>query len=423
MKVKTEYCIIGNSAAAVGAIEAIRKLDEENLITIVSDEPYHVYSRPLLPYLLSGAIKEEEIYYREKNFYEKNRVEAILGKKVTKVDFEERSLTLEDGGIIQYGKLLISTGSKPITLKGVKELGKEGIHTFTKWDDVKKILKGVKEASRALVVGGGLIGLKAAESLNQLGLDVTVVVRGPRVLRRIIDERASELVKAHLEENGVKVITRNAVKKILGKKKVEAAVLVDGKKIGCEIIIMAAGVSPNLDLIGETAGVKINVGIVVDRHMKTGLPNVYAAGDVAEAYDPIRGVNRLTPIWPNAYRQGYIAGLNMAGGETEYPGGFDMNSIELFGLPIISVGLVNPKENEGCEALAKFYGGKKYRKVVLRNGRVVGAVFVELIDRVGIVTKLIKDQIGVSGFKDELLKEDFGYISFPKELRAGLLER
>jgi NAD(P)H-nitrite reductase large subunit len=417
-----KYCIIGNSAAAVGAVEAIRRVDGENPITIVSDEPYHVYSRPLLPHLLSGYISEEKMYYREKSFYRKNGVEAILGRKVVKIDFKAKRLLLEDGEEIPYDKLLISTGSKPKILDVFKGLRKEGIYTFTTWNDIKKISEALKKASKALVVGGGLIGLKAAESLRKLGLEVTVVVRGPRVLRRIVDEKASEIVRAHLEENGVKVITRNTVKEVAGKERVEAVVLADGRRIDCQLVVLAVGVNPNLDLV-RNIEIKVKNGIVVDRRMRTSLPDVYAAGDVVEAYDPIHGVNRLTPIWPNAYWQGYVAGLNMAGEKAEYPGGFDMNSIELFGLPVISVGLVNPSEGVEYETLIRLDGRKRYKKIVLRDGRVVGAVFVDLIARAGIITGLIKDRVDVAVFKDELLKDDFGYVCFPEELRGRLLER
>jgi NAD(P)H-nitrite reductase large subunit len=416
---RLEYCIIGNSAAAVGAVEAIRKIDLKNSIAIVSSEPYHVYSRPLIPYLLSGKIPEEKMYYREKDFYEKNMVTPILGKRVIRVDVEKKKIKLDDDSYLEYSKLLLAVGAKPIILP-VKGLEKEGVSTFTSWDDVKKIREKVEEgASKALVIGAGLIGLKAAESLKELGLDVTVVVRGPRVLRRIVDEASSKIVENHLTQIGIQIITRNTVKEILGKKSVEAAVLADGRRINCELVIMAVGVQPNIDL-AKNAGINVNDGILVNNKMETNISGVYAAGDVTEAYNIVYGKSRVTPLWPNAYKQGYTAGVNMAGEFLEYQGSLDMNSIELFGLPIISVGLTNPPNGE-YESLVRFDGENTYKKIVLKDDRVVGVIFIGNIDRAGIFTGLIRDKVSVKDFKDHLLEDDFGYVYLPESLRKERL--
>jgi len=415
-----KYCIIGNSAAAVGAVEAIRKNDMENTITIVSNEPYHVYSRPLIPYLLSGRMPEEKMYYREKVFYEKNGVSPILGKKVIRVDVKKRRIKLEDNSTLEYDRLLLATGSKPITL-GVKGLEKDGASTFTSYNDVKKILGKIREgSSKALIVGASLIGLKAAESLNQLGLDVTVVVRGPRVLRRIVDEASSKIIENHLTQKGINIITKSTVKKIVGKKVVKAAVLADGRKVECELVVIAVGVQPNTDL-AKNAGIKINNGIAVNNQMGTNIKWIYAAGDAVETYDLLSGINRMIPIWPNAYRQGFVAGSNMAGFSLRYLGGFNMNSIELFGLSTISMGLVNPP-NSSYETLTRLNGEREYKKLVLKDNIIVGAIFTGCIDRAGIITGLIKDKINVENFKDATLEDSFGYTSFPKELRRERLK-
>lgn len=414
-----QYCIIGNSAAAVGAVEAIRKIDMENSIVIVSSEPYHVYSRPLIPYLLSRKISEEKMYYREKDFYEKNMVTPILGRRVVNIDVEKKKIKLDDFSYLEYSKLLLAVGSKPTVLP-VRGFEKEGVSTFTSWDDVKRIREKVKEgACKALVIGAGLIGLKAAESLTYLGLDVTVVVRGPRILRRIVDEVTSKIIENHLKQAGIKIITKNTVKEILGKKSVEAAVLADGKRISCELVIMAVGVQPNIDL-AENIGINVNNGILVNNKMETNINGVYAAGDVAEAYNIVYEENRVTPLWPNAYKQGYVAGVNMAGKLSEYQGSLDMNSIELFDLPIISIGLTNPP-NEGYESLVRFDDKNIYKKIVLKNNKVVGVIFIKNIDRVGIFTGLIKDRVDVKDFKNYLLRDDFGYIHLPESLRKERL--
>ncbi|MBC7131011.1 NAD(P)/FAD-dependent oxidoreductase [Candidatus Bathyarchaeota archaeon] len=412
------YCIIGNSAAAVGAIEAIRKIDAETPITVISKEPCHVYSRPILPYLLSGKIPEERIYYRGKDFYEKNNVNAMLGKTAIAIDAERKIIKIDDGSEIKYSKLLLATGSTPIIAK-VPGVEKHGVSAFTTLEDVSRIKRRISEgASKALIVGAGLIGLKAAESLKLLGLDVTVLVRS-RVLRRIVDETASKIVQDHLAENGVKIITGLTIKEIVGDTSVEAAVLSDGSRVECDLVIMAAGVKPNVEL-AKDAGLAVNNGILVNNRMETNVKDVYAAGDVAEAPHMLYDESRVTLLWPIAYKQGSVAGANMAGGFKEYEGSLDMNSLELFHLPIISVGVTNPTD-ETYVTLTRTEGEKVYRKVVLKKDKLVGVILVGEIDRAGIYTGLIREMISVKEFKNDLLRSDFGYAYLPESIRKERL--
>ena len=408
------YCIIGNSVAAVGAVEAIRTNDEKTPITIISNEPYHVYSRPLISYFLSGKVHEDKMYYRDKDFYTRNRVEILLGRNVTGVEPDKKAVILENNTKIFYDKLLIATGGKLI-VPSVEGLDKEGVFSFATWDDAKKIACTVDKVKKAIVIGGGLIGLKAAEALKERGITVTVIELAERILSPIMDEIASGIVEKHLKTSGVNVITKNTVKEIDGKNSVKSVVLKDGQKVDCDIVITAIGVKPRLDVIRNT-GITVNHGIVVNDQMETSVQGIFAAGDVAEGYDSIYRTNRVIPIWPNAYRQGYIAGSNMADLRISYSGGININSIELFNLPTITVGLVN-SPNGGYEVVKKFDGEKKYRKVILKNNVLVGAIFIGCIDRAGILTGLIKDQVNIEKFKEEILEANFGYVSFPKELR------
>lgn len=415
------YCIIGNSSAAIGAIEAIRKIETETPIAVISKEPYHVYSRPLLPHVLSRKIPEARIYYREKDFYVKNNVTPLLGKEAIAVDVEKKRVKLDDGSCLKYSKLLLATGSKPmvISAKGVE---KHGVTTFNTLDDAKKIQERILEgASKAVVVGAGLIGLKVAESLKLLGLQVSVVVRGNRVLRRIVDETASKIVESHLTRNGVNVIKGRTLKEIVGEKSVEDVILSDGRRIKCELVVMATGVQPNVEL-AEKAGIAVNDGVLVNNNMETSVRDVYAAGDASEAQHLIHGERRVTPLWPIAYKQGYVAGVNMAGFFMEYDGSLDMNSLELFDLPIISAGLTDP-QNKGYVSLAKFDGEKIYKKIILKDDRVVGVLLVGKIDRAGIYTGLIREMTTVKGFKNHLLRDDFGYAHLPEALRKERLLR
>ncbi len=411
------YVIIGNSVAAIGAIEAIRKVDKEINITVISDEKYPVYSRPLISEFLAGQVKEEMMGYREPGFYERNGVTTKLGKRVVAIDPAKKSVKLNNGEEVAYGKLLIATGGTPF-IPPMKGLDKERIFTFIKLDDAKQIDALVPELDHVVVIGAGLIGLKAAESLHHRGVKVTVVELADRVMAAVLDVDAGGIVQSALEKAGINIVTENTVEEILGGKAANGVRLKDGREIKCDAVIIAIGVIPNAAFAKES-GVEVNRGIVADNHMMTNLPDVYAAGDVTEGPDYLNGGNRVIPIWPNAYIQGKIAGLNMAGVEREFVGGLAMNSIELFGVPVITAGLSNI-DSDDLEVLIKIENGN-YRKIVLRGSTIVGAVFVGKIDRAGIITGLIRDQIDISSMRNRLLADNFGYIDFPVELRKERL--
>jgi len=418
-----KYLIIGNSVAAVAAVEAIREKDGKGDITLISDEPQFVYSRPLISYLLAGNVKVEQMYYRGKNFYEKNKVRAVLGKRVTSVDAANRKVVLEDGEEFLFEKLLIATGGKPIVPK-TKGSDLNGVFTFTKWDDVEKIKKLLlgTEVKRAVIVGGGLIGLKAAEGLTALGIKITIVELSDRIMSSTFDGTTSEMMKKILEKRGVEVVIKNTADEIIANNlKVGGVILRDGTRINCEMVVFAIGVSPNIEMVKDS-GIKVNRGIHVDEYMRTNFPDIYAAGDVVEAYDLVLRDNRPIAIWPNASIQGAVAGHNMAGGTKKYVGSFAMNSIEICDIPTISMGLTDPPAGKGYEVLQQLDEEKPtYRKIVLKDNVVVGAIFVNDIDRAGIFTSLIKDKIDTSSFKDVLLKEEFGLAWFPKEYRKHLV--
>jgi len=254
-----------------------------------------------------------------------------------------------------------------------------------------------------------------------LGLQVTVVELMDRVLSVTLDKRASEIVERQLKSRGIRLIADNTVEKILGNhNRAEGVILKDQRDINCQMVVFGIGVLPNIHLVKDTS-ICFNKGIQVDEHMETNVSGIYAAGDVVEIPDMLLETVRPIAIWPNAYKQGWIAGSNMAGIPKRYGGSFAMNSIDICGIPTISVGMTQASEN-GFEVLQQLDRKKEaYRKIILRDGVIVGAIFVGEIDRAGIYTGLIREKIDVSGFKDILLREDFGLISLPKEYRKHLV--
>lgn len=422
MSRRFNYLIIGNSAGGVGCIEMLRSLDEKGTIAVVSEEVFHVYSRALLPYYLAGKIGREEMYYRPPGFYEQMKATAFLGKKVNKIDFNEKEIEFETKEKIGYEKLLLATGGKPV-VPPLEGLGKKNIYNFLSLADALQIEKALGEARRVVVVGGGVIGLMAAEMFRKRGLDVSVIELAERVLAQVVDETVSEMVEAMLRENGVKIYTGKTARKITGGDYAERVVLSDDTEIPCDILVLAVGVEPRVELCTGT-GVKVNKGIIVDKKMQTSLPGIYACGDCAEAYDFISGGQKVVPLWPNAFVGGRIAAENMAGGSREYDWGTSMNSMHFFDFYIITAGLnVSGKPDDNFQIVDYLDKGNKiYKKFILEDGRIRGMILAGNICRAGIFVNLMRLKINVSDFKEELLKDNFGFRNIPEKIRWKLLE-
>lgn len=423
-QIKTKYLIIGNSAGGIGAVEAIREVDETGEITLVSDEPYPAYSRPLISEYLAEDCAMERILYRSMDFYEQNKIHLMLGCKVVGIDTVAKNVQLADGGNISFEKVLMAPGGIPFVPR-MDGGDQEGVFTFTTLDDAKKIgeylEKQTGEDANAVVIGGGLIGLSVTEALMIKGVNVTVVEMKDWVLNTILDADAAAIVKEALQEKGINLITGITVAKINGDAagKVSGVELTDGSTMPCNMVIVAIGVRPRIELAKDTP-LKVNRGIVVDRSMMTSEPDIYACGDATEAYDYLHCENRLTPIWPNAYIGGRVAGFNMAGVAAEYPGGTTMNSLSYFGLAVACAGITNPAD-DGYEII-KNSNGSTYKKFVIKNGSLVGMQIIGNTERAGIVYNLIKNGIKVDGFADNLTADDFGLISLPAEVRQQIME-
>ena len=414
---EAKYLIIGNSAGGIGAAEAIRTLDSTGAVVIVSDEPYPAYSRPLISEYLAGNCSLEGMLYRPVDFYQGNNIQAILGCKVTGLDMNAHIAELANGGKIAWEKLLVATGGQPIMPK-MEGIARRGVFTFGSLDDAKAIDRFLGQQARrtirVVVIGGGLIGVSVTEALKKRKLEVVMVEMKERILNTILDAETSALAEETLQRAGVGIITGHTVSHITGYLPGEAGgvVLDNDQPVPAEMIVVAIGVQPRLDLIAGTA-IEINRGIIVDNHMAASVPDVYACGDVAEGYDFVYGENRLTPVWPNAYWGGRIAGLNMAGVKAEYGGGTAVNSMKYFGMNIVSAGRVVAPD-DSYESVTSRNNGN-YRKLLLKDGVIAGMVFSGDIEQSGIIYHLMKEKVNVSGFKRALVSDDFCLASLPEE--------
>jgi NAD(P)H-nitrite reductase large subunit len=419
-----KYLIIGNSAGGIGAAEAIREVDRTGTITIVSDEPYPAYSRPLISEYLAHPYPVEKMLYRQPDFYEKNKIQTILGEKVLKVNPGEHTVELESGQTLTWEKLLLATGGAPI-VPSMEGIQLKGVFTFNKLDDAKAIdefLNRHRRKVKAVVIGGGLIGVSVTEALVKRGGEVAIIEMKDWIINTILDEEASSLEAKALTQAGVSIITGHTATKINSylAGEVSGVTLDDGRLLPCEIVVIAIGVRPRFEAISGS-GIKINRGIVVNRRMTTSSPDVYACGDVSEAHDFVLGENRLTPVWPNACEGARVAGLNMAGETTEYPGGTAMNALKYFGINIASAGLVSPPD-DSYETLIYRRDGI-YRKVIIKDGKLAGLAFAGDIEKSGIVYNLMKDGVDVSSFKNTIVADDFGLASLPEDVWRSRLAK
>lgn len=420
-----KYVIVGASAAGLGAVEAIRDVDPAGTITVITEENCSHYSRPMISDFVSGKADLKKVNCRTEDFWKENNVEALVGQKVTALNFSERTVQLESGEKIPYEKLLLAIGGKPFVPK-TEGSDKDGVFTFTTIADAQRIAAKIDaiNAKAAVVIGGGLIGLSIAEALLKRGLKVTMVELQEKILSLLLDAKGSDIMEAVIKKAGVDIVTGQSVQKILGRPDNDGVVggvlLTKGGHVACDLVIMAIGVVPRTELVVGSA-VKINRGIVVDNMMQTNVPDVYASGDVAEAYDFVLNQNRLLPLWPLAVLEGQVAGCNMAGKKTAYSGGTNMSSLKYFGIPVVSVGLANPKDDPSLELLFKYEPQRNlYKKLVLKDNVIIGMTLVNSIERAGILFYLMKNAVNVKKFKQQLLDDDFSWAAFPVGLQRKM---
>ena len=404
-----KYVIIGNGAAATGAVEGIRSVDKTGSITVVSREDHHVYCRPLISYLLEGKTDEKKMLYRPGNFYEENGVTVIYGVSAEKIDPAAKKVTLSDGRALDYDALCVATGSAPFVpeVKGLRNVGR--VHTFMTLDDAKALEKDLAPQSRVLIVGAGLIGLKCAEGILERCKSVTVCDLAPRVLSSILDDDCAAIMQHKLEEMGVEFMLDDTVAEF----EENSAHMRSGKTVGFDVLVMAVGVRANVSLIKDIGG-EVNRGIIVSDKMETSLKDIYAAGDCTESTDITSGVKKVMAIMPLAYMQGRCAGVNMAGGEELLSNALPMNSIGFGGLHCMTAGSYTGEcyEEKTPASIKRLYTEDNLLK---------GFILIGCNDRAGIYTSLIRNRTPLDTVDFDLLKRSPALAPFGKSYREEKL--
>ncbi len=332
------YVIIGAGVAGYAAIEAIRTVDRAGEVIMISDDPYGYYSRPGLAYYLTGELHDKNLYPRTQDDYKKLNFSFLKGR-VTRILRLDHALEIDGKSRLTYDKLLIAVGARalPLEVSGSKL---DGVVKLDHLADAKNILKLAKSGKTAVVVGGGITALELTEGLLARGMNVHYLLRGDRYWSNVLDQQESTVVQGRLQAEGVELHFHAELAEIIGKKnRVSAIRLEDGKTIKCDMLAYAIGIRPCLELVQGT-GLALDRGILADEHLQTNDPDVFAAGDVAQVFDPLSGRAVLDSLWNPARDQGYVAGMNMAGRKTAYLKSPPFNVTRLAGLTTTIIGTV-----------------------------------------------------------------------------------
>ncbi|MGI6217937.1 MAG: NAD(P)/FAD-dependent oxidoreductase [Coriobacteriales bacterium] len=417
---KYSYIIVGNSAAAISAVEAIRSIDDKGTILILDREDTPAYSTPMISYLLKGKTDEGHMAIRGPRFYEENKVDCGFGKEAEAIDPKSHTITA-GGEKYEYGKLLLACGSRPAE-PPVEGLGGSNVFPFLNLTDAHAIEECISECRkanpdspvRAAVIGSGLIGCKACEGLSAIVDELTMLARSPQILRSILAPEASPIAERALAKGGVDVrLSTVATAFEKDGDMVTSLTLNDGSKLECDLVILAAGVRPNAEMAVQ-AGAKIERGLVVDEHMQTNLPDVYAAGDIAQTHDILENRDRVIALWPNAVKQGHCAGLAMAGSDKTFDGNFPMNSITLFGQTFLSAGVKNPGEGMVCRTSLE---GDNFSKFITSGDNLVGFMVVNRPLNAGIYTRLIDEKIPLGDVDPQMFSRAPQIYDLPEKIR------
>ena len=345
------YVVIGSGVAGIAAIEAIRSLDSIGTITLIGDDPHGYYSRPGLAYYLTGELHDEALYPRSSK--EHQRYHFQYGKAhVSQIHRESQMVFIDGRPPLHYDRLLLATGARALPLK-VPGDKMEGVLKLDHMQDAKNILKYARRGKTAIVVGGGITALEIVEGLVAQGMKVHYLLSGNRYWSNVLDEQESHIIENRLKEEGVTLHYHAEVIELTGKKnRVSSVRLLTGETLKCDLVAYAIGITPRVELAIQ-AELAVDRGILVNEYMQTNDPNIFAAGDVAQVYDPVSGRSVVDSLWAPARQQGHAAGLNMAGGKIPYIKSVPFNVTRLAGLTTTIIGTVGQGRDADLVGIAR----------------------------------------------------------------------
>lgn len=398
------HVILGAGPAGVIAAETLRQHAPLDRITLVGDEPEPPYSRMAIPYLLIGHIDEHGTYLRKgEGHFERLRIEVRRGKAQS-VDAAAHRLTLDDGQVLDFDRLLIATGSHPVR-PPVPGLDSPGVHSCWTLDDARAIAKLAQPGARVLQMGAGFIGCIIMEALKQRGVDLSVVEMGDRMVPRMMGPAAGGMIRDWCEAQGVRVFTGTRVESIEPQVQADGrhcltVRLSEGRSVGADLVISATGVRPAIGFLQDT-GIRCLQGVLTDEHLQTNVPGIYAAGDCAEAFDLVSGRTIVSAIQPNAAEQARVAALNMAGQAAVLRGVTQINVLDTLGLISTSFGnwqgVPGGEQAEWVDAV-----GHKLLSLQFDGDVLVGCNSVGWTEHVGAMRGLVEGRVRLGAWKDRL---------------------
>ena len=392
-----KYAIIGNGVAGTTAAAAIRKVDPTGEIRMITEEGYPFYSRIRLMEYISGDVDLPKLQIKNQAWYEENKIQLVLNSPVTDIDRAGQEVVTQSGQKFPYDKLLLATGAVSF-LPPIQGSDKKGVFTLRSIQDADAIKKYAQGKSKALLIGGGLLGLEVGNSLRKAGLTVSVAEFFPRLLPRQTDPACAELLKGRLEQMGFVFYLGVVSKEIIGGETAQGLILEDGRQIPTDLVVVSAGVRPNMTL-AQKLGIKVGKGIPVTDRMETEIAGIFAAGDAIEHRGIVYG------IWSAAEQQGEVAGTVMAGGSQAYNGTTFSNQLKVVGIDLLATGDIDA-EGKLESFVEQDNQAGTYRKLVVKDNRLVGVLlFGKLEGRVKLL-KAIDGQTDISALKDPLSRFD-----------------
>lgn len=362
-----KHVIIGSGVAGMTAALDLAKRGAGE-IDLYTDEVHSYYYRPQVTNFLAGVMSLEKVLMRPLSWYEEKGVHVHLQSPVVRLEPGQKQIVLADGTGVAYDRLLLAAGSRPF-VPPVAGVEKQGVFTIRTLKDALAIQEYAAGRKKALVVGGGLLGLEAARGLQGLGLEVVIVEFFPQLMAAQLDEQGAAILKEFAESQGYRVVLGTSAQEILGEEKVTGVMLKDGQTFDVQMVVVATGVRSNIALAQE-AGLQVDRGVIVDGYMRTSAPDIYAAGDVASFE------GRIWAIVPIAQAQARVAAANMAGESLVYEEVPPSTTLKVVGIEVSSFGEAKPKDGEFEEIRQSDPANRVYKKIVLRDGKIVGAIVI-----------------------------------------------
>ncbi len=399
------YVIIGAGPAGVTAADTLRKADPKAEIVMIGSEPEPPYSRMAIPYVLTGLITEEGTYLRkEDGHYDKNAIQYRQGEAES-IDPKNKVVKLKGADDQAYSKLLIATGASPVK-PPIDGLDLKGVHHCWTLEDCRNIIKFADKGADVVLMGAGFIGCIIMEALAARGVNLTIVEALDRMVPRMMNEAAGNMVKAWCEKQNVTVHTSTKVTKLEASKDPEDTLVVDldnGKQIPAHLVVVATGVKSNIDFV-EGSGLKTDEGILVDACMRSSVDDIYAAGDCAQGPDFSTGGWAVHAVQPTAVDHGRIAGLNMAGKSAPFKGSLNMNVLDTVGLISASFGKWDGIEG-GDHAEVIDTENFKYMRLEFDGDKIIGALSLGRTDQIGVLRGLIQTEVALGPWKEKLMAD------------------